>query len=202
MSLIRLLAAATAAVGVVSAFATAGTMFRVEIGSPVALGVNKFFKKTDKKLIVAVRAVVCQDLATVRITGDDEITIRFDEPQSAITPGQAVVLYDGERVLGGGWIDTASRSMYAFNSKRQSLPVTLTAVEPAEAVYAVHQQWPEEGAWVLHLKGTCANPKAEASTLVAVSKGTFIREKSEVLREPATKKQVEDAVAAFARSQS
>jgi tRNA-specific 2-thiouridylase len=45
--------------------------------------------------------------ATAAVTGDDEITVRFDEPQSAITPGQAVVLYAGDRVLGGGWIDSA-----------------------------------------------------------------------------------------------
>ena len=38
-------------------------------------------------------------------TGEDEIIVRFDEPQSAITPGQALVLYDGDEVLGGGWID-------------------------------------------------------------------------------------------------
>ena len=37
----------------------------------------------------------------------DELSVRFDEPQSAITPGQAVVLYDGDVVLGGGWIDNA-----------------------------------------------------------------------------------------------
>lgn len=41
-------------------------------------------------------------------TGEDELTVRFDHPQSAITPGQAVVLFDGEIVLGGGWIDRAS----------------------------------------------------------------------------------------------
>lgn len=29
----------------------------------------------------------------------------FDEPQHAITPGQALVVYDGEKVLGGGWIE-------------------------------------------------------------------------------------------------
>ena len=34
--------------------------------------------------------------------------VTFDEPQSAITPGQAVVFYDGPRVLGGGWIEHSS----------------------------------------------------------------------------------------------
>jgi tRNA-specific 2-thiouridylase len=43
--------------------------------------------------------------AVARQLGDDSIMVEFDEPQSAITPGQAVVLYDGEIVLGGGWID-------------------------------------------------------------------------------------------------
>jgi tRNA-specific 2-thiouridylase len=37
-----------------------------------------------------------------------EVRVDFDEPQSAITPGQAVVLYDGDVVLGGGWIETAT----------------------------------------------------------------------------------------------
>ena len=33
------------------------------------------------------------------------VRIRFDTPQRAVTPGQAAVLYDGTRVLGGGWIE-------------------------------------------------------------------------------------------------
>ena len=41
---------------------------------------------------------------TVVKTGEDEITCTFDEPIRAVTPGQAVVLYDGEYVLGGGTI--------------------------------------------------------------------------------------------------
>lgn len=35
--------------------------------------------------------------------------VEFDEPQAAITPGQAVVFYDGEVVLGGGWITTVAK---------------------------------------------------------------------------------------------
>jgi tRNA-specific 2-thiouridylase len=42
--------------------------------------------------------------ATVEKSGDDEILVRFDEPQRAITPGQAAVFYDGNLVVGGGWI--------------------------------------------------------------------------------------------------
>lgn len=41
---------------------------------------------------------------TVEKTGEDEIVCTFDEPIRAITPGQAVVLYDGEYVMGGGTI--------------------------------------------------------------------------------------------------
>lgn len=41
---------------------------------------------------------------TVERTGEDEIVCTFDEPIRAATPGQAVVLYDGEYVFGGGTI--------------------------------------------------------------------------------------------------
>jgi tRNA-specific 2-thiouridylase len=33
------------------------------------------------------------------------VEVHFDEPQRAVTPGQAAVFYDGELVLGGGWIE-------------------------------------------------------------------------------------------------
>ncbi len=42
--------------------------------------------------------------ATIERSGVDEILATFDEPQRAITPGQAAVFYDGDIVVGGGWI--------------------------------------------------------------------------------------------------
>ena len=36
---------------------------------------------------------------------DGGLRVVFDQPQRAITPGQAVVLYDGDVVLGGGTIE-------------------------------------------------------------------------------------------------
>jgi tRNA-specific 2-thiouridylase len=38
-------------------------------------------------------------------SGRGRAELEFDQPQTAITPGQAVVFYDGDVVLGGGWID-------------------------------------------------------------------------------------------------
>ena len=43
--------------------------------------------------------------ATVFARPDGGAMVRFEQPQSAIAPGQAVVFYDGDRVLGGGWIE-------------------------------------------------------------------------------------------------
>ncbi len=42
--------------------------------------------------------------ATLMPGSDGEVEVRFEEPQRAVTPGQAAVFYDGELVLGGGWI--------------------------------------------------------------------------------------------------
>lgn len=42
---------------------------------------------------------------TVNPQGDGVYEVVFDEPQRSITPGQAVVFYNGESVVGGGWIE-------------------------------------------------------------------------------------------------
>jgi tRNA-specific 2-thiouridylase len=49
--------------------------------------------------------------------GDGEIELALEEPVSAITPGQSLVLYDGERVLGGGFIERGGAGA------RMTLPV-------------------------------------------------------------------------------
>jgi tRNA-specific 2-thiouridylase len=45
--------------------------------------------------------------ATIESAGPEQIMVTFDEPQRAITPGQAAVFYDGDVVVGGGWIERA-----------------------------------------------------------------------------------------------
>src|SRR5215212_9630134 len=150
---------ATAAVAlIIATAASAGTMFRLEIGPPVAIG-------TDFKLkgsVLAVRALVCDDVAAVRVTGTAEGMV------------------DGER---------------------QSLALRLLPTK-TPGVFAVQQQWPVRGHWVLHLAGECPSPKATASTIVPMQQNGFIRAKTQVLREPATPAQVEAALIDLVRSGS
>ena len=42
--------------------------------------------------------------AILTTSGADEVVASFDDPQRAVTPGQAAVFYDGNEVVGGGWI--------------------------------------------------------------------------------------------------
>ncbi len=42
--------------------------------------------------------------ATLRLVDEDAVEVRFDQPQRAVTPGQSAVFYQGDEVVGGGWI--------------------------------------------------------------------------------------------------
>ena len=63
----------------------------VEVGRPIAA-------------MVRIRNRHEPAVASIELLYDGAARVRFDVPQRAVTPGQAAVFYDGERVLGGGWI--------------------------------------------------------------------------------------------------
>jgi tRNA-specific 2-thiouridylase len=66
--------------------------------------VDSFPEEARAKIRYAHRAARC------RISEEDgRLTVRFAAPQEAVTPGQSVVLYDGETVLGGGIIQEVFR---------------------------------------------------------------------------------------------
>ena len=61
----------------------------------------------EKRVIAKIRYNHKGASAAIRRIGEDELECVFDDPQRAMTPGQAVVFYDGENVLGGGTIKSS-----------------------------------------------------------------------------------------------
>lgn len=69
------------------------------------------FDKLDKPIRVRAKTRYRQPAqpATAEQIGPDRLRVTFDRPQRAMTPGQAIVLYDGDVVLGGGTIVRAEK---------------------------------------------------------------------------------------------
>jgi tRNA-specific 2-thiouridylase len=59
---------------------------------------------------------------TVTVQPEGRIHVRFDEPQAAVAPGQGAALYDGERLLGGGWIASTEPVAEEAGSERAEEP--------------------------------------------------------------------------------
>ena len=60
----------------------------------------------EMKVTVKIRYSAKEAAATIRpLAGGRRVSVEFDEPQRAVTPGQSVVFYDGDAVVGGGVID-------------------------------------------------------------------------------------------------
>ena len=60
--------------------------------------------KSDVKVTAKTRYSQKEAPATIHPVDNDKVVVEFDQPQRAVTKGQAVVFYDGEYVVGGGTI--------------------------------------------------------------------------------------------------
>jgi tRNA-specific 2-thiouridylase len=89
---------------------------RVIVGPRAALGVGAITLREVNWLgdaplgarpvpvMVKVRSTHRPVAATLAATEDGGARLVFDQPEPGVSPGQAAVFYDGDRVLGGGWI--------------------------------------------------------------------------------------------------
>jgi tRNA-specific 2-thiouridylase len=70
-------------------------------------GANWIFGEPDRPLRASCRIRYRHTEVPAFITPlpGGRATVRFDEPQRGVTPGQAAVFYEGDKVLGGGWIE-------------------------------------------------------------------------------------------------
>jgi hypothetical protein len=80
------------------------------------------------------------------------------------------------------------------NGVRQSVPLKLVETS-RPGVYAVNQNWPGEGEWVVALKGKCAD--ANAGAIVPIGPNGFVRESSKFLSRPATGAEIETSLKAL-----
>lgn len=80
---------------------------KIELNDPNCLGEAALQGRTeDLKVQVKHRAREPAVDATIRSVGDT-VEVEFEKPQTGVAPGQACVIYQGSKVLGGGWIKRA-----------------------------------------------------------------------------------------------
>ena len=94
-----------------SATITVGPRAALEQSTLVASGVNWISVDPPTRWLAVSAQIRHRHTAAagrVRALSDTRAELTFDTPQCAITPGQAVVFYDDDVVVGGGWIDRAA----------------------------------------------------------------------------------------------
>ena len=79
-------------------------LLRDSIVLPYAHWISKPAEAVEFRAQVQIRYRSRPADASVLLSPNGVVFIKFDVPQRAVTPGQAAVFYDGERLLGGGWI--------------------------------------------------------------------------------------------------
>ena len=80
---------------------------------------------------------------------------------------------------------------------RRSVALKVTTTSKP-GVYAVFQNWPLEGDWVVSLRGTCAGDSAGA--IIPIGPKGFVRESSKFFPRPATNAEIETSLKALAQS--
>jgi tRNA-specific 2-thiouridylase len=77
------------------------------VGAAHLTGTNRIGPLPHAPLTAKVRSLAKPVPVTLegRLGGGGSATIRFAAPEYGVAPGQAAVLYAGERVVGGGWIE-------------------------------------------------------------------------------------------------
>jgi len=85
-----------------------GDFLEVKKKKFIVKGANWIYKKDAPhfEAWVKIRYNHKKAKAFLKTVTDRDVEVEFEEAQEAITPGQAAVFYEGEYVLGGGWIDT------------------------------------------------------------------------------------------------
>ena len=81
---------------------------------------------------VKIRSAATPAAATIHASGAGRARIVFHEPQEGVAPGQACVIYQRDRVMGGGWIerDAAMRHSLELTPRRtQSIGTAPLAAE-------------------------------------------------------------------------
>jgi hypothetical protein len=85
------------------------------------------------------------------------------------------------------------------NGARRSVALKIVA-SSKPGVYAVYQNWPTEGQWVVNLKGMCVN--ASAGAVIPIGPKGFIRESSKFFPRPATDAEIDTSLKALAQGGS
>lgn len=88
------------------------------LADKVSFFVNE--RRSPFRALVKIRYLHKATPAMIHPLKAGRVRVEFDEPQRAVTPGQAVVFYDGDVVVGGGWIEKAEPASIEANSATSS----------------------------------------------------------------------------------
>jgi tRNA-specific 2-thiouridylase len=86
-----------------------GRKHELDCDGLIAAGINWLDAAAEVEAEAQIRYRAAAAPCIIRRQAGDRVAVQFKVPLSAVTPGQAVVFYRGETVLGGGWIESAVR---------------------------------------------------------------------------------------------